>query len=196
MIWLGLAAQVSTLTAMQTLLTPDDVPVGLLRQNVLQVVEIALRITPEGDVQSCQIEVSSGDSRLDSYTCAVVSRRVKPRMFSDYGGGSGYRLYRMPITWWVGDDRPPKHSSPADLYLTVSSLPSPLRDPVQLHLSFAVDAEGRIGRCTSEDQKSDATLTNIACEQLAKAFKARAIKLSDGTAVPSVQNATVQFDTK
>jgi hypothetical protein len=196
MIWLALAAQVSTLTAMQTLLTPDDVPVAILKQNVLQVVEIALTITPEGDVQSCQIEVSSGDPRLDSYTCAVVSRRVKRRMFSDYGGGTGYRLYRMPITWWVGDGLPPKHSSPADLYISVSSLPSPLRGPVQLHLYFAVDAGGRIGGCASEDQKPDATLTVIACEQLAKAFKAAPLKLRDGTAVQSVQNATVQFDTK
>jgi hypothetical protein len=72
MILLALAAQLGAPAPTKPLFTPDDVPVGLIRENVLHTVGVAVTIKPDGKVQDCQAERSSGNRKLDSHTCDLL----------------------------------------------------------------------------------------------------------------------------
>jgi TonB family protein len=181
-----LAARPSNLSG---LFTADDVPIDLITQNKVQTVAIAVTVGPDGKVLGCSVEASSGNPKLDSYTCNTAARRAK------FSPPPTYLVRRTHVDWWVGDGYPPK-SSHADLALTVTTLPSNIQSPVFVDVMFAVDPSGNISRCRPEAENEPVVLVSIACEQLAKTFRPRPARSKDGNPVASEQNARVMFEAK
>src|SRR5206468_6786372 len=150
MYWLLLAAELTNFqgakSPLRSVLDPGEVPVNLLTVNQLETVALALTVDPSGTVRGCSVEATSGDSRLDSYTCRTLSRRAK------LAPSQTYFVYRTHIDWWIGDKYPPK-SIYADLALTVAALPAGLRSPAFVRVQFTVDRSGKISGCTPEGEK-------------------------------------------
>ena len=196
-IWLAIAVQLSApLPAKRTWLSAYDVPIGLLRENVLQTVGIAITVRPDGKIQDCLVEVSSGNPKLDAYTCKLARRRGKFRAGREVNGSPVYGVYRGSINWWVGDGYPPSRLQHPDLYLTVSDLPPKIKSPVAVRLMLAVDDTGRPSNCVAEDEEQPAALVRVGCEQLIKSYTAKPARTSDGAAVASTQTAIVAFEVR
>jgi hypothetical protein len=173
----------------KTLFTADDVPVALLPLNRVQAVGIALVVGPDGKVRSCNVEETSGNSKLDSYTCTLAARRAK------FSPSPTYFVERTYVYWWGGDSYPPKSNS-ANLVVTVAALPAKLHSPVLVHVLFAVDEAGNVSRCQPEKADEPADLVPIACDQLARTFRPQPVRSETGSPVASEQSATVMFQTK
>jgi len=197
MIWLFLLAQsiAPIVQNMSGLFTYNDTPVAIMPANVLKSVRVALTVTPEGKIQDCRAEVSSGIPRLDAHTCKIITRRAKFRPALDPAGTPAYGVYRTQVDWWVGDGYPPKPMTLADVVLTVSALPSKTKSPANVGLIFRVDEFGHPSQCSTSDKKENPTLVKLGCEQLLKTYTATPARTSAGAPVPSVQTGTVQFRT-
>lgn len=193
MIWLAVFAQMSAPVPLRPLVTADDVPIEMLKDNVLQSVRIALVVRPDGRVQSCHVEQSSGTPTLDSYTCTRVSRRAKFKPPRQLDGMASYGVYRTIIDWWVGDGIPRRRSELADLYASMSSLPANLHSPVSVQLQLAVDATGRVSDCAAVKAETNPVLLRLGCDELLKSYKPSPVRTVEGVSVRSVQTATVLF---
>lgn len=176
---------------LRPLLTSDDVPFHLVERNSRQTVFVALTIAPTGKVLHCFVEHSSGNRKLDDYTCSLLMRRAKyaPPKFID--GTNGYAVDRMPIRWWVGDGLPPA-AEYADLSLA-TSLPAKLRPTVLVRVNLDVTETGQISNCAPITTKDEPSLVQIACQRLKQTFTLRPALNADGVPVPSAQTAAVAF---
>jgi hypothetical protein len=185
------AAQLATAhpSNLRALVTADDVPDDLVTRNKVQTVGIALTVGPDGKARRCTVEATSGNSKLDSYTCKLAARRAK------FSPSPMYLVWRTHFDWWVGDGYPPK-SNYANLALKVAALPTGLHSPVSVNLTFAVDQAGNMSDCRTEAEREPVVLVPVACEQLAKTFRPQPARSEDGSAVASEQEATVLFETK
>lgn len=192
MLWLVLAAQLasthSSKPKLRSLVGPGDVPVALITPNKLETVGVAVTVGPDGKIRSCNVKASSGNSKLDSYTCNLLARRAK------FAPAPTYLVERTHLDWWVGNGYPPK-STYADLYVTVAGLPAGLHSPVTVDLDFNVDQAGNISGCRASDEHQPAIVVPTACAQLTKRFKPRPVRADDGNLVSSRQDATVVFET-
>ena len=177
-------------TNMVGLFRGEDTPATIMPANVLKSVKTALTITPEGKIQDCRAEVSSGIPKLDAHTCKLLSQRARFRP----AGTPTYAVYRTQIDWWVGDGYPPKTRTLPDLVLTVSALPPKTKSPAIVRVVFRVDESGQTSDCSAEDKKGNPTLVKLGCEQLIKSYAATPARTLAGVPVASVQNATVQFE--
>lgn len=195
MIALAILAQLSAPVPSKPLLTPADVPMEIMEENVLHTVGIAVTVKPDGRVQSCLVEKSSGNRKLDSYTCKLLTRRARFRRPTHIDGSPAYGLYRTGINWWAGNGYPPRRLPLADLYLTVSKLPPKLESPLSVRLKVAVDPTGRASHCLAEDSKEQPELVRLGCEQLLKSYQPSPVRSEAGVPVASVQSATVVIQT-
>jgi hypothetical protein len=155
--------------------------------------------------QDCAAERSSGDAKLDLYTCAIILKRAKFEPAKWVDGSPAYAIVRAPVTWAVAGE--PSESEvekayPPDMTLTVNQLPAGAGKRVKLGLMLAVNESGRIVGCDqrlppSRDvhARTFPELLPIACQQLTGRFTALAAKDGSGMAVRSVQTASVVFST-
>jgi hypothetical protein len=195
--WFIVAAQLSApLPTREHWVSPDDVPLELLEGNVLETVGFAITVKPDGRIQDCLIEVSSGNRKLDAYTCKLASQRLRfrPGRLSD--GSAVYGVYRTSLKWWAGDDYPPTLRGLSDVYLTVSQLPPKLKSPTVVRLMCGVDETGGISDCVAEDEKSPVELVQIGREQVIKSYTAKPARTIEGVAVQSTQSVLVSFETR
>jgi hypothetical protein len=201
MFWIALAAQLSAPlpSNLSDWMTPEDVPVQLLKSEQQSLVGVHVIVEPSGAKRECQIGRSSGNQKLDSYTCYLIMKRARFTPARDIGGLPSIGVYSSIIGWWVGDGFPPKPSA-GDVEITVSELPKGSKSPALVRLMFAVDANGRPSACASEAthglklwNDDNPLLVQIACDQLLKTYTARPASNSAGVPIPSVQDATVAF---
>ena len=176
-------------------LSPEDVPVRLMESDRRYKVGIALAVRPDGTNDTCTIEQSSGDPKIDAHTCQLSVWRLRPEPATDSAGRKVHGLYRDTISWWVGGRRPPSIDSYHDYQLKVSSLPKEERSPVNVGIVFEVDASGGFGACGSTKKASPVQLVRAACEEVRRTHKPRPLRLSSGDIVASVQTLVVQFRT-
>jgi hypothetical protein len=194
MIWLLAAAQLSAPVPLHPLFDPNDVPIGHIDENELYTVGIAVTIKPDGKLQDCNIEATSGNRKLDAYTCGLVMRGGRFQRPVSSNGTPAYGIYRTFNIWWVGDRRPPAQPGKADLHIKVAELPPKIKSPFLLRVAFDVDEAGNVSNCMAEEPKSNAALTRVACDQLLKTWKPIPARNAEGLRVPSVQDATVVFE--
>ena len=81
----------------------DDFPTYLAQEGVSRIVHVRVTVRPDGVLQSCSAEVSSGDGKLDAYTCQLIVRRAKfvPARWPD--GTAAYGVIRVPVNWLVAN---------------------------------------------------------------------------------------------
>src|SRR4051812_28790294 len=85
MLLLALAAQLSLpapanahVHDVRELFSADDFPDYLQGHSSLRrMVYTRTTVRPDGSVQGCTAEASSGDAKLDAYTCAIILKRAK-----------------------------------------------------------------------------------------------------------------------
>jgi hypothetical protein len=180
--------------------SPSDMPESVMKRGTgLWLVPIRINVGPNGQVQSCEVELTSGIADLDKVTCRVIMRRAKFGP-ARTGGIPSYGVYRTSVRWLIAD-APFDHSkvSSPDIDLTVQRLPSTVRSPALVTVMFAVDAQGRKSSCRVDDSKemqppvNHPALVAIACEQVMSQYEARPAKDAAGMPVASVQNALVRF---
>jgi TonB family protein len=181
----------------------DDFPAYLVQEGISRTVYVRATVSPDGTLQSCGAEVSSGDSKLDAYTCQIVVRRAKfsPAKWPD--GTTVYGVLRVPINWVISDSPLPdeallKAIAP-DLELSVNKLPQGAHKVVGVELEVAADESGRITACEEEPtfrgdpRKHFPELVPIACEQAATLRLSPPTNAS-GKPMRSVQTVSVHFE--
>jgi hypothetical protein len=200
MLWIALAAQLSAPvpTNLPNWFSYDDLPPYLIeREPGHWLVGVRVTVGPDGAVQDCHVESTSGTERLDEFTCKRIEQRAgfQPGRSSD--GAAVLGVYRAAIPWAVVDS--PFDStlvSIPDVDVSVASLPAGLKSPALVRVMFAVDPDGRMHGCTAEPGEhvsNHPDLVPVACDQLTQIYKPVPATDASGKAVPSVQNATVRF---
>ena len=192
MIWAVLAAQLSAPVPIDFLKwwSPDDMPAYHQRNGVTRWLTYRVTVSPIGAIQSCEIETSSTDTKLDNLSCAIIRKRgrLKPAARTDGAPVSG--VYRHWVIWAVGDSA---RYVPPDIVVPVKDLREKVRYPDYVMIDFAVDEHGKISECGTDPENKHPKLVEDACRAVMNSYKATPAKGADGYAVMSVQNATVLF---
>jgi len=197
MLWIALAAAAATQMSMPEpkymWLSMDDTPVHEITGKFLRV-QLRLTIPPDGRVQACEIEQSSGNPQVDKYTCDLARRRALFRPALSAAGAATYGIYRIPIVW---AKEPAKFPRVQDLTVALPSRPKGTHLPVTVRVMFSVRSDGKISDCTDLQpllaglDQNDPALVPIACDQVVKRFTPVVAKDDEGKSVDSVQSASV-----
>lgn len=204
MIWfVALAASAASFsppvpTTGRALASSYDVPVQLMMSERLYAVTYRAIVDPSGKLRECEIERSSGDRKVDAYTCLLVKRRGKYFAARNENGEPTFGVHRETVQWWTGEEAMPKGSF-TDIELSVIELPKGVKSPALVQVMFAVDAQGEISSCAlgpeagEEYDERGPPLAQAACESIRANFKASPVRDGAGNFVPSIQNGTVRF---
>ena len=113
MFWIALAAQMSLPLQIGThypdvrgVFSVDDFPGDFHGHNGSRVVYTRTTVRPDGGIDSCRVEVSSGDKKLDAYTCAIIMKRAKFEPAKWIDGSPAYGVIRVPVSWTITDTIP------------------------------------------------------------------------------------------
>jgi TonB-like protein len=212
MLWIAFAALTSLpvpinarLPDIRAIFTADDVPEYLIEAgaSTTRVVYPRIVIRPDGSLQSCVAEISSGDPKLDAYTCALIIKRArwKPATWTD--GTPVYGVIRVPVSWMISDaplsDEDILKTETPDLELSVNQLPKGAHSIVDVSLEIAVDQNGRLLTCDewphlkNDHTKQFPELVPVACQQVMTKLSASPPVDPSGQKVRSVQNVSVHF---
>jgi hypothetical protein len=210
MFWIALAAQLSVpvpatgqVPDVRAVFSVDDFPEYLQRAGVSRIVYTRTTVRPDGSIQNCVAEITSGDAKLDAYTCAIIVKRARflPAKWLD--GSATYGVIRVPVSWRIGNGPPSEQevlrSAVPDLVLSVNRLPKGARKIAAVNLEVAADEKGRILSCVEYAPPVNARgrrfleLVPIACEQATKTLSVRPPFEPSGKPVRSVQTASVHF---
>lgn len=191
---IALAAQMSAAEPKYMWFSNDDTPVQEIAGRDFVRVRLRLTIPSDGRVHACEIEQSSGNPRIDLYTCELTRKRALFRPARSPAGDVTYGVYRVPVVWAT---KPLDLLPSGDLSVPVKELPKGVHPPISVRLMFAVDNAGQISSCDGEPpwssgiRPNNPALVSIACDQLLRSWKAAPAKDEKGRSVSSVQNATV-----
>lgn len=181
---------------------PEDFPSYLTGSRT---VYTRTTVRPDGGIQGCIAEVSSGDAWLDAYTCRLIVSRAKfaPAKWSD--GSAAYGVVRVPVNWAIVIRPPTREQSlkatAPDLELSVNQLPKGADPLVAINLEIGADEKGRPQTCEEAPVyvKSDPgqhfpELVTLACQQVMTNFTVTPPVDSTGRAVRSVQSVSVYLE--
>lgn len=195
MIFLFLASQLAApMPKPQSWLRNNDYPIKYVEAGRSFDVLLRTTVRPDGTVQDCAIERSSGEVDFDRYNCALLIKRVKFKPASDAAGRPALGVVRSQARWVLDQGK----ATPAmgDIELTVAKLPAKLKSPTLVAVAIATDAAGRTSDCVAIDENQHAALVKAACRQLVKSYRAIPARSPAGEPLPSIQNATVTFRTQ
>lgn len=207
MFWIALAASAQLSAPLPkealTVFSSDDMPEYVQRGGINQFVFTRTTVRPDGSLQDCGLERSSGDPNLDGYTCSIILKRARFEAPRWIDGSPAYAVVRAPVTWSIGGQasgRELQRAYPADIDVSVDRLPRGARSPTNVELVVAVEDSGRVVACSEApahsgplQDRSFPELARIACAQMTSKFTAFPAKDASGKAVRSVQNAYVAF---
>lgn len=189
MFWIAVAAQMSAPLILdpKPLFSTEDVPAYIATPGTTALVLTRTTVRPDGKVQDCSVEQSSGNSKIDAYTCALLLKRRKFAAAAKWpDGSSAYGVIRLPVAW---GSTPPLSKSPVDLEVMVNKLPDGMGSPAFAAASIAADEGGHLVSC----QGTPLLLIQLACDQLTKTYTAIPAKDAEGKPVRSIQTAMVRF---
>ncbi|MBV9062734.1 MAG: energy transducer TonB [Alphaproteobacteria bacterium] len=181
----------------------DDFPAYLQTAGVSRIVYVRITIRPDSTIQSCVAEVSSGDTKLDAYTCAIIQKRAKflPATWTD--GSPTYGVIRVPVSWLIAyapmSEEDTLRSTVPDLDLSVDRLPKGARKIVGVNVVIAADENGHAVSCMenptpgSNSKRHFPELVSIACQQVAAKWTAVPPIDTTGKAARSIQTVSVHM---
>ena len=180
----------------------DDMP-DYLQGPGVWVVYVRATVRPDGSLQSCGAETSSGNSKLDAYTCQIIARRAKFAAAKWPDGTPVYGVIRVPVSWAIADAPIPNDAMlkamPPDVDLTVNKLPAGAQKVVAVEVQVAADENGKIVACEEDPpvkidpHRHFPQLVPIACQQAVN-LQLSPPKDASGKAVRSVQTVSVHFE--
>jgi hypothetical protein len=212
MMWLALAAQLSLpvpadagVPDVRAVFFVDDFPAYLQAAGVSRTVYTRTTVRPDGTIQGCVAEASSGDAKLDAYTCGIIVKRAtfRPARWTD--GTPVYGVVRVPVRWAVSNGLPSYEDSlratVPDLELSVNRLPKGAHSIVGVSLEIAADESGRPVTCVdyppfgrTDAKRHFPELVPIACQQVMTSLSVSPAVDASGNAVRSVQGVSVHFE--
>jgi hypothetical protein len=200
MIWIALAAQISApvLSNPAAIFSTGDTPAYIEQKGVVRDVVTRTTIRPDSTVEGCSAERSSGDAKLDEYTCGLILKRLKIKAASKWLDGTPtYGVIRLPVVWMASSST---HIPPAeDLDIALNKLPNGVHSPATTHLILGVDEAGRVVTCEGAlprwpgEREGNPILVQLGCEQLTRTYTAIPARDDKGSPVRSVQDALVSF---
>lgn len=210
MLWIALAAQLSVpvpannrLRDVRAVFSFDDFPAFLLTAGVSRTVYTRTTVRPDGSIQNCVAETTSGDPKLDAYTCAIIVKRARflPARWID--GSPAYGVIRVPVSWTIGNGPPSEaevlRSHVPDLELSVNRLPKGAHKITAVSVQVGADENGRVVSCveyppiTNQRGRYFPELVPMACEQATKTLSVHPPLDPSNKPVRSVQTASVHF---
>ena len=206
MIWLALAAQLSLPVAdnagvpdVRAVFSAGDFPAYLQSAGVSRTVYTRTTVRPDGTIQGCVAEVSSGDAKLDAYTCGIIVKRARFRPATWTDGTPVYGIIRVPVSWTVSIGSPTYEdalkTTVPDLDLSVNRLPKRAHSIVGISLEVAADESGRPVTCVDYPPlgktKHVPELVPIACQQVMTSLSISPAVDASGKAVRSIQSVSV-----
>lgn len=186
----------------RAIFSADDFPAYLQREGVSKIVYVRATVRPDGVLQSCGAEVSSGDRKLDAYTCELIVKRARFATAKWPDGTPAYGVLRVPVSWVISDSPLPAdallNATRPDLEISVNKLPKGAHKVVAVELKVAADENGHVVACDEQPpfkgdpRKHFPELVPIACQQAATL---RLSPPTDDAAKPtrSIQSVSVQF---
>jgi hypothetical protein len=192
----------------RAIFTADDFPAYLQRAGVSRIVYTRTTVRPDGTTQGCVAETSSGDPKLDEYTCGLIVKRAKflPATWTD--GTAVYGVIRVPVRWMISSDYlPPSEDemlrgTVPDLELSLDHLPKGAHSITAISLEVAADENGRPITCAewsppkSDHRKHFPELVSLACEKVASSLSVSPPMDQPGKKIRSVQSVSVHFVTE
>lgn len=155
-------------------------------------------VSPDGTALRCE---TPGDTDLDRKVCEIVMKRARFLPAKDDQGRPVFAIHEGVASFLM----PGKASRRPDrsrLAVAIDRLPDGVVSPAYARVAFLVDASGATSHCAStagERRRSMQTVEALgpaACESLAREHKPVPARDAAGTAVASVQTATVRFETR
>lgn len=210
MFWLALASQLSLpipanarIPDVRAVFSYEDFPAYLVAEGVSRTVYTRTTVRADGSTQGCAAEISSGDPKLDAYTCGIIIRRTRfsPAKWTD--GTPVYGVIRLPVRWTVGNGPPSDEEllkdSAADVELSVDHLPKGAHSIASVTLQVGADEDGRPVRCAEYpplDTKRNprfSELVPIACQEVMSSLSLTPPVDQSSKKVRSVQSVSVDF---
>jgi hypothetical protein len=211
MVWLALAAQFSLpvpvskhVRDVRELFSADDFPDYVLTARKSRIVYTRTTVQPDGRIQGCVTELTSGEPRLDKFTCATIVKRAKLLAATWTDGTPAFGVLRLPVAWLIVD-APLTHEESLraevpDLDLVVNRLPKGAHSLAGVYLRVAADEDGRPLACADYPPLSESgvkwyfpELVPIACQGVMSSLKLHPAIDAAGKPVRSVQSVTVRF---
>jgi hypothetical protein len=195
MFWIAPAAaapQISPPVRQYVWLSLDDTPIQELPSKGSVELRLRLTVAPDGRVHRCEIERSSGDMRIDAYTCDLARRRALFRPAQSVTGEAMYGVTHQSVVW----AKVPVHTmQDADLVVKLSSFPKGVSSPIAVNVKFRVDPAGQVSMCSalSDSSRDNPAWAPAACNELIRQSAVHAAVADGGRAVASIQDATVEL---
>ncbi|MFL6760861.1 energy transducer TonB [Sphingomonas sp.] len=210
MFWIALAAQLSApvpagvrLPDVRALFSPDDFPAYLQMEGVSRTVHTRTTVRPDGSIESCVTEESSGDARLDAYTCGLIVKRATFQPAKWIDGTPVYGVIRAPVSWRISDGTPTEtemlKSAEPDIDLAVNQLPKGAGSIAVFDVEIGAYANGRGAICAEHpadamrSKKHFPELVAIACQKVMTDYPVVPPVDLSGKPVRSVQTVSVRF---
>src|SRR4051794_14999578 len=106
MSWIILATQLSMPMALgvpipdvRAIFSADDMPAYVQAAGVTRSVPTRTTVRLDGIPQDCGVERTSGDPKLDLYTCAIILQRARFSPAKWVDGSPVEAIIRVPVTW-------------------------------------------------------------------------------------------------
>jgi TonB family protein len=209
MIWI-LAAQLSLPLVLglqypdvRAVFSADDYPAYLQQAGQSGTVYTRTTVRPDASIQSCAVERSSGDPKLDSYTCGIIVQRAKFAPAKWTNGSPAFGVIRVPVSWVISSGPPSEEAmlraTIPDLELSVNHLPKGARSIAAVNLEIAADENGRPVTCVEWAPPKNARgrhfpeLVPVACQQVMAGLTVIPPVDASNKSVRSVQSVLVHF---
>lgn len=213
MLWFAFVALASLPTLVngrpdvRAIFTVDDFPAYLQQAALSKTVYTRTTVRPDGSLESCAVEASSGDTKLDAYTCALIVKRAKFRPATWSDGTPVYGVIRVPVSWLISDAPIPEEdrlkATTPDLELSVNKLPKGARSIAAVSLQVEADENGHVVTCseqhslTKDDRKRHfPELVTLGCQGVMANVSLSPPIDASGKKVRSVQSVSVHFVTR
>lgn len=183
MFWIVFAAQLSAPQPIKMWFRNEDTPVKEIVSRGIATLVFRVTTNPQGKVHICEVEISSGNPRIDARTCQITMKRARFKPARSQDGTAAYGVFRMPISWKLDTSHSSSPEAVADLILEVNHLPRGTESPKNVRVAFTVDVTGRLLNCDGETLfggQPEVSFANIACAQLLQKFIAIPAKNENG----------------
>ena len=172
-----------------------DYPMKSFEKKHEGVTRFELLVSPDGRIADCKVTSSSGHEELDKTTCFLASKRVEFRPARGDDGQPVWGIYRSQALWALPEraiDAPP----PADLEISLNTLPEGAKEPPAVKLAYAVDQQGIPSSCTlmPSSLKQPQVLVELGCKELLKHEGGKPVIGPGGQPVPAVKTGSVLFN--
>jgi TonB family protein len=185
----------------QGIVSWTDYPQAAVDRNEQGSVYFEVIVSPEGQVDSCKILISSRYKDLDETTCRIVTARAKFAPAKDERERPIYGTYRQVITWRINSAGPPPIIGP-DLDLTINQAPEGMKLPGQFAVRYLVKANGTASHCEFSNDwapKSPTVpppiLVQLACDAAMRP-PIRIVRNQKNEPVDASDGVTVRFSVK